>query len=140
MEHLEFTEKLNQLGFSFRSINIENQVRTIEIPNTFEKSEFVEMQNFQCKYVDYSIFSRLTPLQAVIRKAIDLDSWKHSWHNEITPENYERFREVIQEKMIKRAEEMDCLFCSIANFSSSFNTSTFDTPDAFMYLIRSKSK
>ena len=109
MEHLEFTEKLNQLGFSFRNINIENQVRTIEIPNTFGKSEFVEMQNFQCKYVDYSIFSRLTPLQAVIRKAIDLDSWKHSWHNEITPENYERFREVIQEKMIKRAEEMDFL-------------------------------
>ena len=34
----------------------------------------------------------------------------------------------------------NCLFCSIANFSSSFNTSTFHTPDAFMYLIRAVSK
>ena len=109
MEHLEFTEKLNQLGCSFRSTNVENNVKTIEIPNTFGKSEFVEIQNFQCKYVGYNAFSRPTPLHAVISEAIDIDSWKHSWHNEIKPENYEKFREIIQEKMIKRAEEMDFL-------------------------------
>ena len=109
MEHLEFVDKLNQLGYSFRSTNSENKVKTIEIPNTFGKSEFVEIQNFQCKYVGYNAFSRPTPLQAVISKAIDIDSWKHSWHNEVKPENYEKFREIIQEKMIKRAEEMDFL-------------------------------
>jgi hypothetical protein len=109
MEHLEFVEKLNQLGCSFRSTNIENKVKTIEISNTFGKSEFVEIQNFQCKYVDYNAFSRQTPLQALISEAIDIDSWKHSWHNEIKPENYEKFRRIIQEKMIKRAEEMDFL-------------------------------
>jgi hypothetical protein len=38
-----------------------------------------------------------------------VDGWKHSWHNDITPENYEKFREIIQDKMIKRAEEMDFL-------------------------------
>ncbi|MFA5300607.1 MAG: hypothetical protein WC389_20665 [Lutibacter sp.] len=109
MEHLEFVDKLNQLGCSFRSTNIENKVKTVEIPNTFGKSEFVEIQNLQCKYVGYSAFSRPTQLQAVISEAIDMDSWKHSWHNEIKPENYEKFREIIQEKMIKRAEEMDFL-------------------------------
>ena len=109
MEHLKFVDKLNQLGCLFRSTNMENKVKTVEIPNTFGKSEFVEIQNFQCKHVGYSAFSRPTPLQAVISEAIDIDSWKHSWHNEIKPENYEKFMEIIQEKMIKRAEEMDFL-------------------------------
>jgi hypothetical protein len=109
MEHLEFTEKLNQLGCSFRSTNIENKVKTIEICNTLGKSDFVEMQNLKCRYVEKPIFSSPTPLQAVISKALDIDNWKHSWHNDITPENYEKFREIIQDKMIKRAEEMDFL-------------------------------
>ena len=82
---------------------------SIEIPSAFGKPEFVEIQNFQCKYVDYTVFSRPTPLQAVISKAIDIDSWKHSWHNEVKPENYEKLRGIIQGKMIKRAEEMDFL-------------------------------
>lgn len=69
----------------------------------------MEIKNFQCKYVGYNAFSRPTSIQAVISEAIDIDSWKHSWHNEIKPENYEKFREIIQEKMIKRAEEMDFL-------------------------------
>ena len=105
MEHLEFADKLNQLGCSFRSTNIENKIKTIEIG----KSEFVEILNFQCKYVEHNAFSRQTPLQAVISKAIDIDSWKYSWHNEIEPENYEKFREIIQDKMLKRAKEMDFL-------------------------------
>lgn len=109
MEHLEFVNKLNQLGCSFRSTNAENKVKIIEITNTFGKSEFVEIQNFQCKYVDYSVFSRPTPLQAIIKEAIDLDSWKHSWHNEIKPDNYEYFREIIQDKIIKRASEIEML-------------------------------
>ena len=109
MEHLEFIDRLNKFGCSFRSTNVENGVKTIEIPNIFGKSEFVEIQNFQCRYVENNVFSRLTPLHAVISKAIDIDSWKHSWHNEIKPENYDKFREIIQEKMIKRAEEMDFL-------------------------------
>ena len=109
MEHLEFVDKLNKLGCSFRSTNIENKIKTIEITNTFGKPYFVEIQNFQCKYVGYNAFSSPTPLQSVIRKAIDIDDWKHSWHNDINPENYGKFREIIQEKMIKRAEEMDFL-------------------------------
>jgi len=109
MRHLDFVDKLNKLGCSFRSTNIENEVKTIEIQNPFGKSEFVDIQNFQCRYTSSNIFSRPTPLQAIISKAIDIDSWKHSRHNEIKSENYEKFRDIIQEKMIKRAEEMDFL-------------------------------
>lgn len=109
MEHLEFVDKLNKLGCSFSSTNVENGFKTIEIPNAFGKSEFVEVKNFQCRYTSFNVFSRPTPLQAIISKAIDIDSWKHSWHNEIKPENYDKFREIIQDKMIKRAEEMDLL-------------------------------
>ena len=109
MKHLEFADKLNQLGCSFRSTNAENKVKIIEITNTFGKSEFVEIQNFQCKYVDYSVFSRPTPLRAIIKEVIDLDNWKHSWHNKIEPDNYEYFREIIQDKILKRASEIEML-------------------------------
>ena len=109
MEHLEFVNKLNQLGCSFRSTNAENKVKIIEITNTFGKSEFVEIQNFQCKYVDYSVFPRPTPLLAIIKEVIDLDNWKHSWHNKIEPDNYEYFREIIQDKILKRASEIEML-------------------------------
>ena len=109
MEHLEFVEKLNQLGCTFRSTNIENNIKTIEISNSFGESDFIEIKNFQCKYKKSNRMLELNALQEVIRKAIDIDSWKHSWRNEIEPENYEKFSKIIQEKMIKRAEEMDFL-------------------------------
>jgi hypothetical protein len=109
MEHLEFVDKLNQLGCSFRSTNVENQTKIVEIYNNFGKSDFVEIRNFVCKYADDKTLSNNTPIQAVIKKAIDIDSWQHSWHVEIKPENYEKFKEIIQEKMLKRAEEMDFL-------------------------------
>ena len=109
MEHLEFVNKLNQLGCSFRSTNVENKVKTIEISNSFGESDFIEIKNFQCKYKKSNRVFKSNPLNDVIKKAIDIDSWQHSWHNEIKPENYEKFREIIQEKMIKRAEEMDFL-------------------------------
>ena len=38
-----------------------------------------------------------------------MDTWKYSWHNEITPENYDKFREIIQGKIIERAKEIETL-------------------------------
>ena len=90
-------------------INLQGFSLALNITATAMSSSGLRVQNFQCKYVGYNAFSRPTPLQAVISEAIDIDSWKHSWHYEIKPENYEKFREIIQEKMIKRAEEMDFL-------------------------------
>ena len=110
MEHLEFIDRLNEFGIQIRSTKIEDKIQTIEIPHLLGiESDFVDIKNFECKYKKESLFSRPTALQAVISEAIDIDSWKHSFHNEISPENYEKFREIIQDKIIKRASEIEML-------------------------------
>ena len=110
MKHLEFTDKLNEFGIQIRSTKIENKTQTIEITHQFGiESDFVDIKNFECKYRKESLFSRRTALQAIILEAIDIDSWKHSIHNEISPENYDKFREIIQNKIIKRASEIEML-------------------------------
>ena len=110
MEHLEFSDKLNEFGIQIRSTKVENKIQTIEITHSFGiESDFVDIKNFECKYRKESLFSRPTALQAIISVAIDIDSWKHSIHNEISPENYEKFREIIQNKILKRAYEIEML-------------------------------
>ena len=109
MDHLDFSDKLNEFGIQIRSTKRENIVQKIEIPNLFGESNFVEIKNFQLNYSKQDCFSKPTPLQAIIKEAIDLDNWKHSWHNEIEPDNYEKFREIIQDKILKRASEIEML-------------------------------
>lgn len=110
MKHLEFIDKLNEFSIQIRSTKIENNTKTIEIPHPFGiESDFVDIKNFECKYRKDSSFSRPTALQAIILEAIDIDSWNHSIHNEISPENYDKFREIIQDKIIKRASEIEML-------------------------------
>ena len=109
MEHLEFVDKLNEFGIQIRSNKRENIDQKIEIPNLFGEFNFVEIKNFQLNYSKQDYFSELTPLQAIIKEAIDLDNWKHSWHNKIEPDNYEYFREIIQDKILKRASEIEML-------------------------------
>mgnify|MGYP000923778754 FL=1 len=109
MEHLEFVDKLNEFGIQIHSTKRENIVQKIEIPNLFGEFNFVEIKNFQLNYSKQDYFSELTPLQAIIKEAIDLDNWKHSWHNKIEPDNYEYFREIIQDKILKRASEIEML-------------------------------
>ena len=109
MDHLDFSDKLNEFGIKIRSTKRENIVQKIEIPNLFGESNFVEIKNFQLNYSKQDCFSKPTPLKAIIKEAIDLDNWKHSWHNKIEPDNYEKFREIIQDKILKRASEIEML-------------------------------
>jgi hypothetical protein len=113
MEHLDFVKELEKYGISFRSTNVENKVKEIEIPKYFGGSNIVEIKNLKCNYKETEHFARPTALQSIISKAIDMDSWKHSWHNEIKPENYERFIEIIQKKIIDRASEIDFLITAM---------------------------
>ena len=108
MDHLEFSDKLNEFGIQIRSTKIENKSQIIEVHNMFCPSDFVEIKNFQCKYLNETS-NHYPPLKAVIKTAIDIDSWKHSIHNKISPENYEKFREIIQDKILKRASEIEML-------------------------------
>lgn len=109
MEHLDFIKELDNYCISLRSTNVENKVKEVEIPKYFGGSNIVEIKNLKCNYKETEHFARPTALQAIISKAIDMDSWKHSWHNEIKPENYEKFLEIIQKKIIDRVSEIDFL-------------------------------
>ena len=109
MEHLDFIKELDNYGISFRSTNMENKIKEVDISKYFGGSNVVEIKNFKCEYKEKEYFARPTALQAVISEAIDIDSWKHSWHNEIKPDNYEKFLEIIQKKIIDRAKEVDFL-------------------------------
>ena len=113
MEHLDFVNELNKYGISIRSTNVENKTKVVEIPKYFGGANIIEIKNLKCNYREQDYFSRPTALQAVISKAIDMDTWKHSWHNKIEPENYEKFLEIIQQKVIDRAKEIDFLMTTM---------------------------
>ena len=49
-------------------------------------------------------------LKVLVKKCIDLDQWKHSWHNKFkTMADFELAREVIQNKICVRDEELSLL-------------------------------
>jgi len=105
MEHLEFIEKLSELGIHLSSTNTENKVREIEVPRLFNTKKIV-LKNFKLEWKDKE-YGESEPIQAILAKAVDMDSWKHSWHTEMIPENYEKIEHIIQEKIINRANEID---------------------------------
>jgi hypothetical protein len=105
MEHLEFVEKLDKLGISIRSTNAENKVKEIDIPRLFTTKKIV-MRDFKLTWKEKE-YGETEPIKAILAKAVDMDSWKHSWHTEMIPENYEKIEHIIQEKIINRAEEID---------------------------------
>lgn|SRR5574344_185479 len=106
MEHLRFVERLNKLGISIRSTNKENESKIIR--SSYETDE-LRIKNFHVEYTHDSLFSRPSPLQQLIIEGIDIDEWKNSLHYNIEPKNYEIFRDIIQGKIIKRAEDIDKL-------------------------------
>lgn len=124
MNHLDFVNELSTTGVSIRSTTIENRERRIPIPSGFGKDEVVILKNNSANYEggNHSVFARKTASQAIISKAIDFDTWKHSWHNEITPENYEKFQEIIQKKIIDRAKEIEELVAIYFHLNSELST------------------
>ena len=44
--------------------------------------------------------------QEAIKWAIDFDKWQQSWHTEIKPGNYAYFLEIIQGRVIEKAEAL----------------------------------
>jgi hypothetical protein len=105
MEHLEFINELDKLGVSLRSTNIAGKTKEFEIGDLLG-NRIIESKDLQLKWKDEKYYHE-SPLKALCKKAIDLDTWKHSWHMQIEPENYKRIEEIIQEKIIKRAKEID---------------------------------
>lgn len=108
MEHSDFINELKRFGYSFKTLKPDDKAY-VKIFGAFDKHYYIEISNFKCEYVNHNTYNVIPALHLMIREAIDMDFWKHSLHNKIAPENYEKFMELIQEKMIARAEEIDFL-------------------------------
>jgi len=106
MEHLEFVNALDKTGVSIRGTDVEGREKKFVINKLFNDTNVIIHKNHQLRWEKPE---QDDPLRALIKMAIDMDSWKHSWHNEITPENYDKFREIIQGKILERAKEIETL-------------------------------
>lgn len=106
MNHLEFVDKINETGISIRGTDVENREKKFIIPGLFNDINTVIHKNHQLKWENRD---NRNPFKELVKKAIDMDTWKHSWHNEITPENYDKFKDIIQKKILDRAEEIETL-------------------------------
>lgn len=106
MEHLEFIQELEKLGISIRSTNIENKEKIVK---SFNKRNDLSIKNFEVKYVNNDTLSRRPPLQQLIINGIDMGEWAYSRNYNITPENYDRFIEIIQNKIRRNANDLDIL-------------------------------
>ena len=100
-------------------------MKYLEYIDTIQKAGVHIMKN-TCDLKIHSPFAsktdivNITPLKAtcdtmrwdddaekeVIKWAIDFDKWQYSWHNEIKPENYNHFLEIIQGKVIEKSEQL----------------------------------
>lgn len=106
MEHLEFVNALDKIGVSIRGTDVEGREKKFVINKLFNDTNTIIHKNHQLRWEKPD---QEDPLRALIKLAIDMDTWKHSWHNEITPENYDKFRDIIQGKIIERAKEIETL-------------------------------
>ena len=107
MNHLDFVDKIGELGISIRSTKLENRQKRIEIHGLFNTTNEIIIDGFELSYVDK--LKSGNPLKDLIVLAIDMGQWKHSWHYEIVPENYDKFQDIIQSKILDKAKEIETL-------------------------------
>lgn len=96
MTHLEFTYKLNKLGLSFRN------------SGNIERNNLIISES-ECRYKVSKGYQSRDAFEKAIIEAIDMDEWKNSIHFEICPENYSVFQDIIMDKILDRAEDIQFL-------------------------------
>lgn len=106
MEHLEFVDKLNATGVSIRGTSVVGREKKFVIYGIFGNSNTIIKKNNTLRWENRD---ERNPFAELVKKGIDMDQWKHSWYNEIKPENYDKFRDIIQRKILDRAEEIETL-------------------------------
>ncbi len=102
MTHLEFVDKLQETGISVQGTDREHGVKTFPIYGAFDTNNII----YKNRQLRWEKPDTRDPLECLIKTAIDMDGWKHSWHTDIIPENYDKFTAIIQQKIIDRAEEI----------------------------------
>ena len=108
MTHLEFVNKLNESGISIRSTNIENGMKVYPVSYGLSSTRDVVIENLRVRWAERQVMDvGYDALQSLIAKSIDMDGWKHSWHRDVSHENYKEFREIIQKKILDRSEQIE---------------------------------
>lgn len=104
MTYLELVDKLMQIGIS----PITQSATIPHYSPMGNNKQMVEVTplNITCDTMRH----QSDAVDAAITWAIDIDSWKHSWHNKVSEENYPKFAEIIEESLVKKAEEFTRLF------------------------------
>jgi DNA-binding transcriptional MerR regulator len=103
MDPLDFVNKLSDTGIRLKPINADKE-KEFEIGGFFD-SKHIIAKDFQLRWKETGFYEE--PIKALLSKAVDMDSWKHSWHIKITPENYKEIEEIIQGKILARAKETE---------------------------------
>jgi len=107
MEHNEFIEKVRRTRVSFKLL-AENEGKIFPLSDFFRKEYSILLRNFQCSYLN-SNCNDYYAKNELFKKFIDCDAWKHSWHIDVTPENYEKIREIFQEKILDKMQVLEDL-------------------------------
>lgn len=100
MKHFELIDQISQKGVS---INTQKSDIKIHSPMAVNYHVLeVSPLSIKCPSLRWDTDAEYE----AIKWAIDFDKWQHSWHNEIKPENYIHFLEIIQGKVIEKAEQL----------------------------------
>ena len=125
MDYLEFVNKINELGVSIRSTAKEGEVKKYDVSYGLASCK-VKVENLDVSFTEKQYFG--DALDSLITRCVDIDSWKHSWHTPINEENYLILSDIIQKKIISRAEEIEMLlttyFAIAKKLSNSHNKKT----------------
>ena len=106
MEHLDFTDKLHELGISFRG-NKENEERIIHINTLFGRTYTIKIKDMECEYLeDDKPAYGLSAFDAIIKRAVSMgDKWTYvqNW------DDPKELIDILQEKILNRAKDIELM-------------------------------
>ena len=105
MEHLDFTDKLSDLGISCRG-NIENKEHIIHINTLFGRTHTIKIKDMKCEYVgDDKPVYELSAFDAIIKRAVNMGEWTfvEDWSNK------QELIDILQEKILNRAKDIELM-------------------------------
>jgi len=105
MEHLKFIDILLGNGVGLHGVKEDKKY----IINKHDTDNAVGVVNLKPEYEKEVVYFRMSAAHELIKNAIDMGSWKHSWHTDIKAENYKKYVGIIRELMINRSKEISDL-------------------------------
>lgn len=106
MEHLDFTDKLSDLGISCRG-NIENKEHIIHINTLFGRTHTIKIKDMKCEYVgDDKTVYELSAFDAIIKRAVNMGS---EWTYVQNWDDPKELIDILQEKILNSAKDIELM-------------------------------